>query len=122
MPNPVVHFEILGKSPKKLRDFYSKVFEWKMDVMKEMDYAMIPQQDKKGIGGGIAELNTDLPKKVGVTFYIEVKDPEATLKSITKAGGKVIMPVTRIPKMISFALFSDPEGNIVGIVDAKVPK
>ena len=122
MPNPIVYFEILGKKPKKLRDFYTKVFEWKMDAMKEMDYAMVLPGGKKGINGGIGEINDELSKPVGLTFYIEVKNPAAALKSVTKAGGKVIMPVTKIPGMITYALFEDPEGNVVGIIDEKIPK
>lgn len=122
MPNPVVHFELLGKKPKRLRDFYSAVFEWKLTPIKGIDYALINPGEKKGINGGIGEINDELPKPIGVAIYIEVKNPAATLKSITKAGGKVILPVTKIPGMITYALFEDPEGNVVGIVDEKIPK
>jgi predicted enzyme related to lactoylglutathione lyase len=29
------------------------------------------------------------------------------------------MPVTEIPNMVTFALFSDPEGNVVGVVKSE---
>ncbi len=122
MPNPVVHFELLGKKPKRLRDFYSTVFDWKLTPIKGIDYALVNPGEKKGINGGIGEINDELPKPIGVAIYIEVKNPAAMLKSITKAGGKVILPVTKIPGMITYALFEDPEGNVVGIVDEKIPK
>ena len=31
------------------------------------------------------------------------------------------MPVTTIPGMVTFALFSDPEGNVVGLVSDQTP-
>jgi hypothetical protein len=31
-------------------------------------------------------------------------------------GGKIVMPVTEVPGMVTYAMFSDPEGNMVGIV------
>jgi len=46
---------------------------------------------------------------------IEVPDLEATLASIGSLGGKTVTPVTEIPGAVTFAEFSDPEGNVVGI-------
>jgi len=31
-------------------------------------------------------------------------------------GGKVVMPETEVPNMVTFALFQDTEGNTVGLV------
>jgi hypothetical protein len=31
-------------------------------------------------------------------------------------GGKTVVPVTEIPNVVTFALFQDPEGNMVGII------
>ncbi len=33
-----------------------------------------------------------------------------------KMGGKVVMPITEIPNMVTMAQFADPEGHIIGIV------
>lgn len=30
--NPVVWFEVLGKDGKRLQDFYSRLFEWKIKL------------------------------------------------------------------------------------------
>ena len=39
MPNPVVHFEILGKDTEATQSFYASIFDWPME--KVMDtYAM----------------------------------------------------------------------------------
>jgi predicted enzyme related to lactoylglutathione lyase len=35
---------------------------------------------------------------------------------VTSLGGKTIVPPTEIPNVVTFALFSDPDGNMVGLV------
>ena len=37
---------------------------------------------------------------------------------LNQMGGKTVMPTTEIPNMVTFAMFSDPDGNIVGLVKA----
>jgi len=32
MGQPVVHFEIIGKDPAKLRDYFGELFGWEFDV------------------------------------------------------------------------------------------
>ena len=32
------------------------------------------------------------------------------------------MPVTVMPGMVTFALFSDPEGNVMGVVNSEIPE
>jgi predicted enzyme related to lactoylglutathione lyase len=46
----------------------------------------------------------------------EVDDPQTYLDKAEKMGGKTIVPVTEIPNMVTFALFADPEGHMVGVV------
>ena len=33
MPNPVVHFEVLGRDPERLRTFYADAFGWEIEVI-----------------------------------------------------------------------------------------
>lgn len=115
MAAPVVHFEILGKDGEKLQSFYSNVFDWEINADNPMKYGMVqPGQESGAIGGGVAQApDGETPQ---VTFYIEVDDPQAYLDKIGGMGGKTIVPVTEIPDMVTFALFADPEGNVVGLV------
>lgn len=121
MGNPVVHFEVYGKDAKKLSNFYSKAFGWKIEHMPQMNYGMVDTASGgKGINGGIAQ---PMPGgKMSVTFYVEVDDLGAKLKEIEKMGGKTVMPVTTVPNMVTFALFSDPEGNVIGLVKSEQPR
>ena len=41
---------------------------------------------------------------------------EAYLHRVVAMGGGIVMPPTKGPGDITFALFSDPQGNVVGVV------
>ncbi len=53
------------------------------------------------------------------SYYAEVDDPQTYLDKAVSLGGKVVMPVTMIPDMVTFAQFTDPEGNIFGIIKSE---
>ncbi|MCX8213781.1 MAG: hypothetical protein OTJ97_04630 [SAR202 cluster bacterium] len=80
-----------------------------------MEYGMVETHAGKGIDGGIMEAQDGAPNMV--TFYVESDDIQASLDKAVKLGGKVLMPVTEAP-MVTFVLFSDPEGNVIGLVKA----
>jgi hypothetical protein len=35
---------------------------------------------------------------------------------VTALGGRVVVPVTTVSNMVTFAQFADPDGNVVGII------
>jgi predicted enzyme related to lactoylglutathione lyase len=39
------------------------------------------------------------------------------LKKATDAGGKVVFPATKVGPTTTIALFSDPDGNVIGLTD-----
>ena len=110
MGTPVVHFEVLGKDGKKLQDFYSKLFDWKVNADNPMNYGVV-EAGEGGIGGGIGpgEGNGH------VTFYVQVDDLQAYLNKAESLGGKTTMPPMDIPEGPSIALFTDPEGHVIGL-------
>ena len=115
MPNPVIHFEIESTDPGATRAFFGEVFGWKTEHVPEVDYTLVDTQSEgAGINGGIGPAHGDHPSYV--TFYIAVDDPQAYLDKAVAAGGKVIMPVTKIPNAVTIAMFSDPAGAVVGLV------
>jgi uncharacterized protein len=110
MPHPIVHFEIAGKDPQKLQDYYRNLFGWSIEPVEGLDYALVDTGDG-GIGGGIAQ--ADAPT---VTFSVEVADLDAYIAKAESLGGKLLMPPTEIPDMVTFALIADPEGNPIGLL------
>ena len=113
MGNPIVHWEITGKDGAKLQKFYGDLFDWKITVSEEMgDYGMVDTA-AGGINGGIMTSPEDAPPYL--TIYIQVDDLQACLDKAEKMGAKTVVPPTPIPNVGSFAMFHDPEGNLVGI-------
>ena len=47
-----------------------------------------------------------------------VEDLQATLDKAESLGGKTTMPIMEIPGMVTLAQFSDPDGNVIGIVQS----
>ncbi|MBZ0264150.1 VOC family protein [bacterium] len=116
MGAPVVWFEILGKDSEGLRNFYSKILGWEFQTAPNMDYSMISAPEgENAIGGGVGSM-PEVDKLV--TIYAQVKSIDDTLAEVEKNGGRTIVPRTVIPEMVTFAQFMDPQGNIVGIIEA----
>ena len=116
MPNPIVHWELNTDDAKKAQEFYGKLFDWHVDTSNPMDYGMVDTHTEHGINGGIHH-SADAPK--GVTIYVEVEELQAYLDKAVSLGGKVVMPVTVIPNMVTMAQFADPQGNVVGLVKSE---
>jgi predicted enzyme related to lactoylglutathione lyase len=119
MGAPVVHFEINARDGKKAQTFYADLFGWHIDANNPIGYGLVNTGVKTGINGGIGQVEAG--KLPFVTFYAAVADPQASLDKAVSLGGKVVLPVTEIPNMVTLALFADPEGNIVGIVKDTMP-
>ena len=115
MANPVAWFEVVGKDGAKLRKFYGDLFGWNIDASDSgMDYGLVAAAEE-GIGGGIGKSQDGGAGHL--TVYIGVNDPKAYLAKAEKLGGHTILAPTEIPAYhLTFALFADPEGHMVGLM------
>ena len=114
MGRPVVHFEINANDSKKLGSFYSELFDWKIDTNNPMGYGLVDTGGEGGIGGGIGQSDGNAPRYLSV--YVQVDDLQAYLYKAEKLGGKTLVPPTEIPNTVTFAMFQDPEGNMIGLL------
>ena len=73
-----------------------------------------PSNGDTGIGGGVGQG----PDGYGghVTFYVAVPDVEEALQKAESLGGKRVMGPEDIMGMVVLGQFTDPEGNLVGVV------
>ena len=56
----------------------------------------------------------------GATFYLQVDSLEATLDQIKEHGGAVVViPLTVDEEGFRFAMFEDPECNVIGLIELK---
>ena len=100
MGKHVVHFEIMAKNGRRPQAFYSSLFDWNINANNPMNYGLLDTGKKKnGINGGIGEVQKK--QQPSVTFYVEVEDCQKYLNKAVGLGGKIIVPVTEIPNMVT---------------------
>jgi uncharacterized protein len=71
----------------------------------------------QGSNGGVGSA-PDGGGQSHVTFYVEVADLDETLGKVAELGGNTVMPATDIPDGPKIAMFTDPEGHLVGLIEA----
>jgi len=116
MGNPVVHFEIGVNESEAANKFYADLFGWKIDASNPMNYGVVDTDSEgQGIGGGISKP----PDGSGryTAFYVNVDDVQAKLDEAEKLGAKTVMPPMQVPEGPEIAMFSDPDGNLIGLAN-----
>ena len=112
MGNPIVHFEIRSENPDASREFYASMFGWQYPPGGFEGYTYIDSGVSEGtIPGGMS------PTQGGnamVTVFAGVADVQASLDQAVALGGAIVQPATEAPG-VTFGLFADPQGNVVGL-------
>ena len=106
MSAPIVYFEIAGPDTATQRAFYSSVFAWDIDAN-----ATISAASTGGTRGGLRQ---DPAEKM---LYLGVPNINETLKLVQANGGTIVIPRTEVPGVVTFALFTDPAGNRMGLAE-----
>jgi uncharacterized protein len=112
--NRIAYFEVGAAEFETLVSFYAELLGWTVTSAAD-GYALIDTRAGGGINGGIGRSRDGTP---WVSFYVAVDDPQAVLDRADSLGGSTVMPVTEIPGMLTFAMFADPDGSLVGLVKA----
>ena len=112
MAHSVVHFEILGPDGPGLQKYYADLFGWEIDANNPANYGMVSPL-APGIGGGVGPSQDGTPF---VTVYVNTDDLQASLDKAVSLGGTKVMDPTDIPGGPSIAMFTDPQGNMLGLV------
>lgn len=118
--NALNWFEISVADIKRAKKFYETIFDVAMESMSMMgmEMAMFPGNPGSGkLSGGIAQSGMHKPSADGVKIYMNGNpDLENVLSKVEAAGGKVVMPKTKISDDIGYmAFFIDTEGNNIGL-------
>jgi len=115
MANPIVHWELMGPDGDAQKEFYAKIFDWKFTTPDGFGSYHMTEGDDMGVNGALGQGSEEMPSYQCI--YVGVDDIDAKLEEIEEAGGKTVVPRTEIPDMVTFAMFQDPAGNFVGIVE-----
>jgi predicted enzyme related to lactoylglutathione lyase len=123
MAQPVVHFEIIGNDPDKLRGYYGDLFGWEFDtpstVAPEVSgpdsynfLDLVTSEDGTGIRGGVGGGPGYGSHAV---FYVGVPNVEGALGRAESLGGTRVMGPVTSPNGLVIGHFRDPEGTLIGV-------
>jgi predicted enzyme related to lactoylglutathione lyase len=122
MPQPVVHFEIIGRDPDRLRSFFGDLFGWRYEptpvaasVSEPDNYGFIElltASDGSGIRGGVGGGSGYDSQAM---FYVGVPDVERALELAETLGGIRTMGPQTSPTGLVVGHFTDPAGNLIGL-------
>jgi predicted enzyme related to lactoylglutathione lyase len=118
---PVVWFEVAGRDLDALRQFYSRLFGWRieLDPAAPMPYGLVHTGAEGGIPGGIYAPGE--PAGSYVSFYVAVEDLERALARAETLGAKLAQPPTPLADGSRVAMVNDPEGHRIGLIQQATP-
>jgi predicted enzyme related to lactoylglutathione lyase len=114
MPNPVIEFQMLSKSPDDTAKFYCQLFGWTVNAKNPIGYRRIATGAKEGIQGGIWPAPPEAPNFV--QLFVGVADVNASVKNAQQLGAKVIIPPTMLPEGDEMAVLLDPQGMSFALI------
>jgi uncharacterized protein len=123
MAQPVVHFEVVGEDPARLRAYFSQLFGWNFavpsPVAKEVsapnEYGfldLVTTDDGTGIRGGVGG---GPGYESHAVFYVGVPDVAAALQRAEDLGGTRVMGPVTSPNGLVVGHFKDPESTLIGV-------
>jgi uncharacterized protein len=115
--NGICHVEWESTDLDRSRGFYGGLFGWTFETWGDATEYMLFSAPG-GIGGGFMKKDAVSPS-VTPTVYVLVESIEAYLPRAASLGGRTSVPKTEIPGMGWFALVNDPDGNTVGLFEAR---
>ena len=112
MPAPIVFFDIAAPDLASQAAFYKAVFGWEANAA----------------GGLTVPVTSPLPGNLRVeppgdgplterVLYVGVPDIDAALAKVKANGGQVVFGRVVAPGVVILALFQDPAGNRMGLVE-----
>jgi predicted enzyme related to lactoylglutathione lyase len=119
VPNTLSWNELMTRDLDAAKEFYTKVFGWKYDVM-EMPagpYNVIQGGESGGLGGLMA-MPADVPEQVPNHWmvYFSVSSVDETAGKITGAGGQMVAPPFDIPGVGRMAVAHDTAGGAFSLM------
>ncbi len=121
-------FEIAVSDFDRAKKFYETIFgismevpEMKMPGMESTKMAFFPSDPMSGAtGGGIVKSEKMEPSSKGVLVYLNGgENLSPVLGKVEGAGGKLVQPKMSIGEHGFMAIFTDTEGNSIGLHSMK---
>lgn len=109
MPNPVMHWQILTRQPKKLHEFYSSLFGWNISGDNALGYRQVDTASNDGINGGLWPISEQEGHSM-VQLFIRVDDLQEHVRKAQNLGARIVIPPQTLPEGDEMAVAVDPDG------------
>ena len=113
MMKPAIWIDITSKNAAVSREFYARIFGWKIDVIEELNYGLT--ESPQGVPGGIGEAGDYTPHPAGIVAYFPVADLQAALAEAERAKSECVVQPWELPGYGRMAVILDPDGNRIGL-------
>src|SRR5262245_66569249 len=120
MANPFVHVELHTSDLKKAKDFYAKLFGWKLSDRPMPDGTDTMIDVGAGTGGGMLTNPTPGTPSHWMA-YVGVDDINASTKRAKELGAKVLLDVKEIGAFGWMSVIEDPTGAHIAMWKPKNP-
>jgi len=120
MANAFVHVELNTTDVPKAKEFYSQLFDWKLEdvPMPGETYTLI----KPGSGPGGGMMKHPVPGAPSTWLaYVSVDDIKASTEKAKALGATLLRDVTEIAGVGSFSIFLDPTGAALALFKPSQP-
>jgi len=114
-PHPFVHIELSSLDREASGKFYHELFGWEVTQLPDMNYATFATAEGSP-GGGFNPITPDAPSGT-ILPYVYTEDIKASLEKVVKLGGQVLTQPAPIKGVGLFALFKDPSGNKLALLE-----
>jgi uncharacterized protein len=112
--NAPAWIDLSTKDPAAARDFYSKLFGWKIEEPRsDAGGYMLAKHAGKDVAGLGPVQDPNGPS--AWMIYIGTRDADAAAKKVEAAGGKVIAPPFDVFDQGRMAVFQDPSGAFISV-------
>jgi uncharacterized protein len=111
----VAAWEFHAADVARAGDFYREVFAWRLAPVEDGLWGSVATRQQVGLDAAVSIVSGQ-----PLTFpYVEVADLEATLARVERLGGRTILPPWQADDATRLALFTDPEGNRIGLIQRR---
>jgi predicted enzyme related to lactoylglutathione lyase len=93
----ITHFDLPVDDPERTRKFYEQLFDWKIDLIPQVEYYLVETKGLdggQGVGGGLTKRQSTGQT---ITDYMRVDSVDSYMARVEELGGKIVMPKQTVP-------------------------
>ena len=116
-PGAFSWFELMTDDAEAAKDFYGKLFGWKMEKypVEDGDYWVVKIGDD-GVAGIMKKPAEAGPAPNFWAIYVTVDDVDKVAETAKALGAWLLVPPMDIPKIGRFTTFMDPQGAVISAI------